>query len=486
MERKVVTPDEELQRENLILRLQRAVSGMTQEQFSDGMGIDLGRLGQYELFLHTPGPEKLEDGAGVADVSGEWGDLVLRLTEIDRRKRLRQGRGAGDLLASSGDALRCLGEQLWKLLLALPAPPRQPCEEDRVRAKEQLPLFVGYTPAQRAAVLRLDGEHQPWALCLEAGEESERAASRDLEEAVKLARIARELAERVEGPGGWPEAILSRALAYEANVQRVRGTLKEARQTFEEVSRLAEAGSDPYGLLDPGTLPDLEASLCRAERRFEPALKLLDHAITVGRCPARALIKKGFTLAVMGNHDGAVKALREAEAGLDRQAEPRLWYQQRFNLSVSYTHLDRHADASALIQDVRDVAAELGDEIFLLRVRWLEGRIEAGLGRRAAALLFLEQAQAGFEKREMFYDVALAALERAGLLLEEGRTAEVKAMALELAEAFESEDVHHEARKALGLFREAAEREAATAELARRVLGFLFRARHDPGLRFGA
>ena len=44
--------------------------------------------------------------------------------------------------------------------------------------------------------------------------------------------------------------------------------------------------------------------------------------------------------------------------------------------------------------------------------------------------------------------------------------------------------MHHEARKALDLFREAAEREAATAELARRVLGFLFRARHDPGLRF--
>jgi hypothetical protein len=30
------------------------------------------------------------------------------------------------------------------------------------------------------------------------------------------------------------------------------------------------------------------------------------------------------------------------------------------------------------------------------------------------------------------------------------------------------------------------EREAATAELARQVLGFLQRARHDPGLRFKA
>jgi hypothetical protein len=62
----------------------------------------------------------------------------------------------------------------------------------------------------------------------------------------------------------------------------------------------------------------------------------------------------------------------------------------------------------------------------------------------------------------------------------------VKALTLELADAFESEDIHHEARKALDLFREAAEREAATAELARRVLSFLFRSQHDPALSFAA
>lgn len=486
MERRIVRPDEELPRENLILRLQRAASGMTQEQFSDGMGIDLGTLGQYELFMHTPGPEKLEDGATVANLSEEWGDQVLRLIEIDRRKRQRQGRGAEDLLAPLGVALRFLGEQLWKLLLTLPHPARQPSEEDRVRAKTQLPLFQGYTPAQRAAVLRLDEEHQPWALCLEAGEAAAAAASRDMEGADKLARIARELAERVEGPLGWPEAIRCRALAYEANMQRVAGRLKEARQTFEEAKQLAKSGSDPWGLLDPGRLPDLEASLCRAERRFEPALKLHDQAIALGRHPAHALVNKASTLAVMGEYERAVEALQKAGPRLDREAEPRLWYQQRFNLSVAYLHLGRHADASALLQDVRDVAAELGDDIFLLRVRWLEGRIEAGLGRRAAALLFLLQAQEGFEKREMFYDVALAGMERAELLLKEGRTAEVKATALELAKVFGKEGVHAEAEKALRLFQEAAEREAATAELAGRVLAFLFRAQNDPGLRFAA
>jgi hypothetical protein len=46
--------------------------------------------------------------------------------------------------------------------------------------------------------------------------------------------------------------------------------------------------------------------------------------------------------------------------------------------------------------------------------------------------------------------------------------------------------VHAEARKALDLFRRAAEQERLTVELARRLLAYLHRARNDPALRFGA
>jgi len=60
----------------------------------------------------------------------------------------------------------------------------------------------------------------------------------------------------------------------------------------------------------------------------------------------------------------------------------------------------------------------------------------------------------------------------------------VKKASEELTKVFESKGVHREALGALRLFKEAAEHEAATAELARRVLGYLFRARHDEGLRF--
>jgi hypothetical protein len=75
-------------------------------------------------------------------------------------------------------------------------------------------------------------------------------------------------------------------------------------------------------------------------------------------------------------------------------------------------------------------------------------------------------------------------LEEAVLLLGDGQTAEVKELAQELAGVLESKGVHREALAALRLFQEAAERETATTELTRRVLGFLYRARYDPGLCF--
>ena len=137
-----------------------------------------------------------------------------------------------------------------------------------------------------------------------------------------------------------------------------------------------------------------------------------------------------------------------------------------------------------MVRGVEPIIAELRDAISLIRVKWLEGRNAAGLGRRQEALAILAEARQQFADRKMFYDVALALLEESALLLDEGRYAEVQALTPELAEVFKSKGVHHQALAALRLFEEAVKREEATAELARSVLRFLFRARYNQGLRF--
>jgi tetratricopeptide (TPR) repeat protein len=338
--------------------------------------------------------------------------------------------------------------------------------------------------AERVAMVLTRPKFQNWALCVEVTEESVTAASQDIEKAIEWARLAVCIAARVRGPLPWRRRVLGWALAHRANILRVKGKLKIARAVFERAKVLWLAGSDPDQILDPGRLLDLEASLCRAERQFEAALDLLKRAEGVSRCPAHTLINKGFTLEVMGEYESAVETLLRAEPFVRRERDPRLLYMWRFDLAVCYTHASRHVEAVELLGQVRDSARERGDQTETLRVRWLAGRIAAGLGRPGEARTLLEQARRGFATRKMWFDVALALLDIAALLLDEGRTAEVKTLARDLAEVFTSGGVHREALAALQLFREAAEQETATAELARRVLRYLYRARYDQGLRF--
>jgi tetratricopeptide (TPR) repeat protein len=346
-------------------------------------------------------------------------------------------------------------------------------------------LLAELPEAQQLAVVRLGREYQTWGLAERACEESIVQASRDVGRSAALARLALEIAVRVEGPDGWRNRVQGFATAHISNSLRVSGELKAADATFEEANRLWQSGSDPDEVLDPGRLLDLEASLRRDQRRFGEALARLEEALRIGRCQGRYLINQGFTLEVMGEYERAIETLLQADPLIDRKVQPRLWYKQRFNLAVNYTHLGgRYSEAAELAQQVRALATELGDEVFLLRVTWLEGRIAAGLGRREEARSLLAQARREFAARDMDYDVALALLEEAVLLLETSRTTEVRELTAGLAKVFESKGVHREALAALQLFQEAAERENATAELARRVLAFLFRARNDQGLQF--
>lgn len=359
-------------------------------------------------------------------------------------------------------------------------------EASRWQAREQWSLLEPLSEGQRLAVARVATEFQTWALVERVCEESIVQASRNVERSASLARLSQEFAERVQGPEEWRNRVQGFAVAHVANALRVQGEHQAAEVILERAKRLWKSGSDSAEILDPGRLLDLEASLRRDQRRFEEALALLDQALSVGRCSERYLINKGFTLEVMGEYNRAVEALLQAQPLVERKGDIRLMNILRLNLACHLCHLERFDEASTIGAQVREVAAEMGDEILSLRALWLAGRIAAGLGRPEEARTLLKQARREFAIRKMGYDVALALLEESVLLLEEGQPVEVRALTQNLADVFQSKGVHREALAALRLFQEAAERDEATAELARRVLGYLFRARYDKGLRFTA
>ncbi len=359
-------------------------------------------------------------------------------------------------------------------------------EAARWQAREQWSRLEPLSEGQRLAVARVAPEFQTWALVERVCEESIVQASRNVERSASLARLAQEVAEQVQGPEKWRNRVQGFAVAHVANAMRVQGEPKAAEGTLQRAKRLWESGNDSTGVLDPGRLLDLEASLRRDQRRFEETLALLEEALKVGRCPERYLINKGFTLEVMGEYDRAVEALLKAEPLVNQRCDTRLMNILRLNLALNLCHLGRYAEASEMGRQVRTVAAEMGDEIGILRALWMEGRVAVGLGHREEARKQLELARQEFAARKMGYDVALALLEEAVLLLEEGRATEVRALSRSLVEVFGAKGVHREVLAALRLFQEAAEREEAKTELARRILGYLFRARYDQGLRFTA
>jgi hypothetical protein len=99
-------------------------------------------------------------------------------------------------------------------------------------------------------------------------------------------------------------------------------------------------------------------------------------------------------------------------------------------------------------------------------------------------LAAFERARRDFTVALLAYDTAMVALEEAILLLENGRTAEVRIMAMEMRWIFEAQGVHQAALAALQLFCDAARQEKATVTLAHRVLEFLREVRRNPELRF--
>jgi hypothetical protein len=130
------------------------------------------------------------------------------------------------------------------------------------------------------------------------------------------------------------------------------------------------------------------------------------------------------------------------------------------------------------------MAVASGDELDLIRVLWLEARVAAGLGRRAAAIAALRQVRRDFEVRGLAYDMALASLDLAALLLEDGQTGEVKALVEKMVATFRARGIAREALAALLLFRQAAEDETMTLTLVHRLARYLEQARHDSSLRF--
>lgn len=337
------------------------------------------------------------------------------------------------------------------------------------------------------ALIREAQEFQNWALCEHLCLESKQQASNNPALAIQLGTLAAQVAERVPGEERSRYRLRGYASALIGNAFRVQGDLKSAEEQFAEAEALWQAGEGCEINLFESRLLDLKASLRRSQRRLPESLELLDRALVAdarGSYTGHLLINRAKTLEEMGELETAIAVLKEAALFVDSESNPRLFLCLKHNLADYLSKTQQYTEAESLLPEVKTICCRLDNELDLVRLRWVEGRIADGLGRTDQGIEILTQVRGEFASRSMHYDTALVSLELATILAREGRADPVKALARHMTPIFQAQGVHREALAALALFRQAAESENVTTDLARRLLEYLHRARHDPKLRF--
>ncbi|HKV07461.1 MAG TPA: helix-turn-helix domain-containing protein [Thermoanaerobaculia bacterium] len=472
------------------LRFLRFSKGWSGGDLAEAFDVSPSLISDYEKGAKPLSRERLEGLLGPLDVPGEAIDaalLALELLNPDEEVPPNPGDPTPEerrrIVRAAARIGACVTREIRTGLTCAVRESR--LEEDRRRAGEVWDVLRQLSPKERKAVVDVGGEYLGWAVCERLCEESAKAAADKAERAVELADLALRLADRTPGPESTP--LQGYAWAFVGNARRVQGNLPDANEAFRRSHEIWQKDAADLIPLDEARILDLEATLLQYQGRFEDVIALLEQAVSLSRTDetrVRLLIQKAINLLIAGKHDESIAALSEVERSFSESTPLRLMFSVRFNIAANLSSLKRFCDAWEMLPSIRKLAVDLGNELDLVRVLWLEARVLAGLERRGEAITSLEQVRGEFTTRAIAYDTALVCLELAVLHLEESRTREVKEMATQMLWIFRSQGVHREALAALRLFHEAAGRETATVEMARSVLGYLEKARHAPGLRF--
>ncbi len=280
---------------------------------------------------------------------------------------------------------------------------------------------------RRLALARATRRFASWGLCELICRESRTAAADDPARAADLAELAVLVADSIEDGSpyepGWVYQLRALAWAHLGNARRVWGNLRNADEAFSMSDSWWGAGEEAAGdALGYGSiLLTFKANLRSDQRRFPEALSLLDRAFDAclegdpeHRDPhqaGRILVKKAYVLNDMNEPERAILALREAEGLVDPDRDRRLLLCIRHNLADNLATAGRFEEAWALLPDVEALCRETGSRLDKVRLRWVEGRITAGLGNRAEARRLFTKARRDLLDRDLAFDAALLSLE---------------------------------------------------------------------------
>jgi tetratricopeptide (TPR) repeat protein len=343
---------------------------------------------------------------------------------------------------------------------------------------------------QREEVTAAGSRYHTWGCCALLLDTAREWGFQNPGRALDLARLGVEIAERLDG-GVYGAArvrdMAARAWAALGGAQRIRGDFHEAEASFVRAEQRLKNGTGD--LVEKAHVLLLKASLRGNQQRFREAFQLLDRVTSLGRrCEddhlcGKALIMRGFLVGLANDPEAAIRHLTEGLAKVDPETDPRLVVVARHNLTLYLAEGGRYREAMLLLERARPLYHQVGDQMTLLRLRWVEGKIASALGHFNEAEELLRGVQAELIERELGYDAALLSLDLATIYASQGRGAEMRRLAEEMIPIFKSRDIHREAIAALFVFQKAAEMERVTLGLIRDVTSYLKESRAASSLR---
>lgn len=357
-------------------------------------------------------------------------------------------------------------------------------EADRRAAGKAWQRFRRLPQGERPSLVASEKDFQTWAFCERLCFESTREAPHDADKARNLAELALAAAESSPGHEDWQSVLKGFALAFVANSWRVLGDFQQANRTMLRSEGLFKAKGEAFGPLDPTWVLHIRANLWNYQRHYVGALAALEEGLAIAGRPdqrARLLITKASVLRRKEDYAEALTTLREAAGHAVKAGDDRLHVVIAFNQATYLCEFGSFDEAEGRLAPLRRVAFRSGKALDILRLKWLEARVESGLGRRAEAAASLAEVWDEFAQRKLWFEAALASLELASIELERGRTRDVKLLAVGAAPVFAAQKFPEELFASLKLFWEAARREVASAENARKLLKELRRAGREAG-----
>ena len=363
-------------------------------------------------------------------------------------------------------------------------------DKERADAKGLVAELTRHPAERQRILIRNHARFHNWGVYEHLLETSRQESSRNPGLGERLADLALDLSEHLDVSSYGAEAIedlRARAWAYIGNARRVRSDLRGAQQAFDRaLIHLRQGTREPW---EQATWLDLRASLLRAQRRFDDAMRLLNRALTLFLAvgdrhrAGRILVSMDVVHHQAGQTEKGIPLLYRALDLLDSAQDPKLLFTAQHNLIDDLTEVGRFMEAQGLFIQARPLYLRFDEPRNRNRRRWVEGKLARGLGQPEKALSLLLRARAGFLELDDAYDVALISLDIAGIYAEQGRTAELKQLAEEMVPIFSSRQIHREAIAAFTLWQQAVQAEKLGTELTASVIASLRQARYDQALR---